>query len=71
MLAIYRSITSTRVEAESRGERYYICVIGQISLVYEGVRRGRVRKGEISYRWPENGESEREVWGRLSLLCPF
>lgn len=64
------------VEAESRGERYYICVIGQISLVYEGVRRGgvrrgRVRRGEISYRLPANGEGEREVWGRLSLLCPF
>lgn len=41
ILAVYRSIKSAGIEAESRGERYYICVIGQISLVYEGVKKIR------------------------------
>lgn len=51
--------------AESRGERYYVCVIGQISLVCEG------EKKEISSTGLANGESEREGVGGLSLLCPF
>lgn len=44
--------------AESRGERYYICVIGQISLVCEGRRKrdtehrpGKWRKWEGEEGW--------------------
>lgn len=61
--------------AESRGERYYICVIGQISSVCEG----REKKKEIRSTGLANGESEKErrgavvavVGGVMSLECPF
>ncbi len=52
--------------AEGGGERYYICVIGQISLACEG-------KKVISSTGLANGECEREGGevGGMSQLCPF
>lgn len=49
---------------ESGGERYYVCVIGQISLACEG------KKKVISSTGLANEESEREG-GWMSQLCPF
>lgn len=64
LVKVYRSIKSTGILAESRGERYYICVIGQISLACKG-------KKVISSAGLANGESEGGGWGSVSQQCPF